>query len=149
MRDSVLVRIGKSLAYPADGASRPPSEPFVGSRGRDLVNRRVAAQVGINPTGQCEQPLTDLPLLVEITRQARAFPRARVRNASRSSRPGGRPAPLQVAGRRDRDEHVVAVTQRSLVVVHELVMRESLVGHLVVRNAQEDDNGAALRRHRA
>ena len=74
MRDRVLVRIGEGLPHAADGAAGPASEPFVGPRGRNLADDRLAAQIGINSPGQRDQPLTSLSLSREISLRRKSLP---------------------------------------------------------------------------
>jgi hypothetical protein len=54
----------------------------------------------------------------------------------------GRGADL-VSRRGDRDEHVVAIAERAVVALQQLVVGEPLARHLPLRHAEEDDDGAA------
>ena len=55
---------------------------------------------------------------------------------------GGRA--LLVARGRDGEKHVIAIAERARVILEQLVMREWLAGDLRLRDAEKDDQRAAL-----
>ena len=76
MWDRVLVRIRESLADTPDGTAGSARVLFICPRGCNLVNKCVAAQLGIHAPCQRNQTVTDFPLSREINFRGESLPGA-------------------------------------------------------------------------
>ena len=72
--NGVLVRVAERLPHAAYGAPRPPGEPLVGPGCGDLTHDGLPAQVGIDSSGQGDEPLAELALALPVGLGRQALP---------------------------------------------------------------------------
>ena len=110
----------------------------------NLIDQGVLAKGRVDASGERDQrlPSRALPGLIHLRRQVLPRVEFAVGRDHHRAMSGGRA--LLVAGGRDGDEHVVAIAERERVILEQLVVGEGLTGDLRLRDAEEDDQCAAL-----